>query len=77
MFSINMRFNLAIHAEGKHLRWATVPRLPVMHCYRPLSTLHRQASGHTAPVVVPFQHCLTMTTEVFLVLTLQGVAGRA
>ena len=69
-------FRMTGQAERQHLRWIAITRFPMVDSNRALSTVHCRASRHTASVIVAFQHFLTMTTEVFFILTLERVTGR-
>ena len=68
---------MTCQAEGDHPLWIVDARLTMMDGHGPFTAFQRSTFRNAAAVAVPFQNLLPMTAEVFLVLPLQGVAGRA
>ena len=70
-------FCMAGKAKREHQLRIVVARHPVVDSDRALSTLNSCAARHRATMTVAGEHDFPLATEVFGVLSLQRVAGRA
>ena len=70
-------FCMAGKAKREHQLRIVVARHPVVDCDGALSTLSNCAARHGATITVAGEHDFPFATEVFGVLSLQRVAGRA
>ena len=68
---------MAGKTKREHQLRIVVARRPVVDCDRALSTLNSCAARHRATIAVAGEHDFPLATEVFGVLSLQRVAGRA
>jgi hypothetical protein len=68
---------VAGETEREHQLRIVVARHTMVDCDRPFSTLNSCAARHRATIAVEGEHYFPVATEVFGVLSLQRVAGRA